>query len=95
VIQLRWTDGAYNDLKHIADYVFENSPENAEKVIRAIYEAPSALLAFPSRGRTGKEPGTREFVIPALPYIVVYKLDPEIVHVVRILHGAQDRSGSS
>jgi toxin ParE1/3/4 len=74
--------------------LFENSPENAEKLIRTIYEAPAALLIFPSRGRSGKEPGTREFVIPSLPYIVVYTVDPEIVHIVRILHGAQDRPTS-
>jgi len=96
VIRLRWAELAYQDLQNISDYLFENSPENAEKLVFTIHEAASALLVFPNRGRMGKKPGTCEFVIPSLPYILVYKvepvIDPGIVHIVRILHGAQDRS---
>jgi addiction module RelE/StbE family toxin len=89
-MQLRWTAAAADDLERIADYLFEKTPENAAQLIRRIYDAPSALKIFPNRGRQGKKQGTRELVIPSLPYIVVYRIAEDVVYVVRILHGAQD-----
>ena len=89
-MRLRWTASAAEDLERIADYLFEKTPENAAHLVRKIYDAPSALKTFPNRGRPGRKQGTREFVIPSLPYIIVYQVTGEIVHIVRVLHGAQD-----
>jgi len=58
-------------------------------LVREIYNAPSALLTLPYRGRPGRKAGTREFVLPRLPYIVVYQITGEVIHIARILHGAQ------
>ena len=89
-MRLRWTASAAEDLEGIADYLFEKTPENAAHLVRKIYDAPAALKTFPNRGRPGRKQGTRELVIPSLPHIVVYQVTGEIVHIVRVLHGAQD-----
>lgn len=88
-MQLRWTEAAAADLERIADYLFSDAPERASRLIRSIYEAPESLLSFPQRGRPGKKAGTRELVLSPLPWIVVYTVRDDVVHVVRILHGAQ------
>jgi toxin ParE1/3/4 len=88
-MELRWTDEAAADLEHITDYLFQNTPARAAELVRGIYNAPAALLTFPYRGRAGKKEGTRELVLSLLPYIVVYQISGEVVHIVRILHGAQ------
>jgi addiction module RelE/StbE family toxin len=88
-MELRWTEGAAADLEHIANYLFEHAPRRAAELVREIYDAPSALLRFPYRGRPGRKTGTRELVLSQLPYIVVYQVAGDIIHVVRILHGAQ------
>ncbi len=88
-MQLRWTADAANDLEHIADYLFEHAPEHAAELVRKIYNAPLALLNFPHRGRPGKKEGTRELVLRSLPYIVVYQVSGDVIHIARILHGAQ------
>jgi addiction module RelE/StbE family toxin len=90
-MQVRWTTAAASDLENIADYLFEKTPENAARLIREICDAVFALRIYPNRGRPGKKSGTRELVLPALPYIVVYKVGSDVLHVARILHGAQDR----
>jgi len=87
--ELRWTEEAAADLENIANYLFQNRPERAAELVREIYHAPAALLTFPYRGRVGKKEGTRELVLSPLPYIVVYQIRGEGVHIVRILHGAQ------
>ena len=88
-MELRWTQEAAADLEHITDYLFQNAPERAAELVRGIYNAPAALLTFPYRGRAGKKEGTRELVLSSLPYIVVYQITGEVIHIVRILHGAQ------
>lgn len=88
-MELRWTEEAAADLEHIADYLFQNAPERAADLVRGIYNAPAALLTFPYRGRAGRKEETRELVLSSLPYIVVYQITGEVIHIVRILHGAQ------
>jgi toxin ParE1/3/4 len=87
--ELRWTKEAAADLENIANYLFDNTPERAAELVQGIYDAPTALLTFPHRGRVGRKERTRELVLSHLPYIVVYQVRGETVHVVRILHGAQ------
>ena len=43
-------------------------------------------------GRAGRAEGTREWVVPRLPYIVVYEVhgDSREVLVIAVFHGAQD-----
>jgi toxin ParE1/3/4 len=89
-MQLRWTSAAVDDLENIANYLFEKTPENAARLIRDLYNASSTLKSFPNRGRPGKKEGTREMVIPFLPYVVVYRVRSDTVHIVRILHSSQD-----
>ena len=89
-MQVRWTTAAANDLESIANYLFEKTPQNAPRLIREICDAVFALRNYPNRGRPGKKSGTRELVLPALPYIVVYKVESDVLHIARILHGAQD-----
>jgi toxin ParE1/3/4 len=89
-MQVRWTTAAATDLELIADYLFEKTPQNAPRLIREICDAVFALKTYPNRGRPGKKSGTRELVLTSLPYIVVYKVASDVLHIVRILHGAQD-----
>jgi toxin ParE1/3/4 len=89
-MRLRWTSAAADDLENIANYLFEKTPENAARLIRELYDAPSTLMSFPNRGRPGKKEGTRELVMPSLPYVIVYQVRSDTVHIVRILHSSQD-----
>lgn len=89
-MRVLWTLAAADDLQDIANYLFEKTPQNAARLIREIYGAPSSLKNFPKRGRVGKKPGTRELVLPSLPYVIVYQVKGESVNIVRILHGSQE-----
>jgi plasmid stabilization system protein ParE len=46
-MELRWTEDAADDLERITTYLLTNAPEHAVDIVRAIYDAPSALLTFP------------------------------------------------
>jgi plasmid stabilization system protein ParE len=34
--------------------------------------------------------GTRELVLAPLPYIIVYRVEPEMVHIFRVIHTSED-----
>ena len=85
-MHLRWTEAAAADLER---YLFSHAPDRAPRLVRSIYDAPETLLSFPHRGRPGKKVGTRELVLSPLPWVVVYTVRDDVVHVGRILHGAQ------
>lgn len=44
-------------------------------------------------GQAGRRSDTFEWVVPSLPYIIVYQIRDEdgLVDVVAVVHGAQDR----
>lgn len=88
-MRLRWTASALRDLERITDYLFDETPLHAPRLVRSLYKSTTALKTFPNRGRPGKKQGTRELVIPSLPYIVVYKVREDSVYIARILHAAQ------
>lgn len=44
---------------------------------------------FPNMGRAGTVSGTRELVIKKTPYIAVYRVDENEIHILRVLHGSQ------
>ena len=40
-------------------------------------------------GRPGRIPGTRELVIPKTPFIVPYRLQRNVIQILRVYHGAR------
>jgi toxin ParE1/3/4 len=90
-MRLRWTPAAANDLESIRDYLVLHLPSFTQSTIIEIYQAILALRSTPFRGRAGREEGTRELVLPRLPYVVVYRVKENDVEILHIYHGAQHR----
>jgi toxin ParE1/3/4 len=66
-MQVRWSPTAAEDLSHIFQYIRQENPSAAERVVRTIYESAGALASFPNRGKAGRAEGTRELPLPSLP----------------------------
>ena len=91
-MRLRWTPAAADDLDATEDYLAHHLPTFAQSTILEIYQAVLAMRSMPNRGRAGREDGTRELVLPRLPYIVVYRVKDNDIEVLHIYHGAQHRA---
>jgi toxin ParE1/3/4 len=89
-MKIRWTPAAANDLEAIASYLFEKTPENAARLVRELYQTPLKLEAFPNLGRAGRKSGTRELILTALPYVIVYQIKMGAVDMLRVLHTSQN-----
>jgi toxin ParE1/3/4 len=76
-------------LEAIGDNLAKHLPSFAQSTISEIYQF---LRSTPNRGRAGRAEGTRELVLPRLPYIVVYRVTESDVEILHIYHGAQHRT---
>jgi plasmid stabilization system protein ParE len=64
---------AYDDLDRIYAWIAKDRPRSADAVTAAILKS-TGLGRFPYIGHDGSAPGTYEWVIPELRYIVVYRI---------------------
>lgn len=86
-MQLRWTRLAEADLESIAQYIGQDSPAAAIRVILELIEQAETLLPrHPAIGRAGRVLGTRELVIGHLPYIIAYRVRDRDLEILRVLH---------
>jgi len=92
-MKLRFTIEA---LTHIADihlFIEERSRVAATHIVTRIFAAADQLSEFSYIGHLGTVPGTYEWAVQGLPYILVHEIDEEKneIVVLGIFHGAQDR----
>lgn len=78
------------DLQQIRNYISQDNPQAASRMAVEIAAACDRLELFPERGRPGKKPGTRELTA-VWPYVIVYRVRPDGIDIVRIWHGRQNR----
>ena len=81
---------ALADLAAIRTYIGAENPYAASRVAVQIAAACDRLEFLPERGRPGVISGTREST-GAWPYVIVYQITDDVVQILRIWHGAQDR----
>ncbi|WP_374656253.1 type II toxin-antitoxin system RelE/ParE family toxin [Phenylobacterium sp.] len=81
---------ADEDLTEIWVYVAADNPPAADRIIYALLDAERRLAVFPESGRSRDDlqPGMRAWVVGS--YVVFYRVTPDALEIVRILHGARD-----
>jgi toxin ParE1/3/4 len=86
-------EAAYEDLDRIYAWIAKDRPRAADAVIERILVSAEGLGRFPYIGHQGRAPETYEWVIPGLPYILVYQArdDDELLIVMAVFDRAQDR----
>ena len=89
-MKLRLTTRAYSDLTNIADYIEQESPAAASRVIQRIERTLALIRTSPMIGRRSARPGTHEFPVTGLPLLVVYRLAGDTIEVLTIFHTAQN-----
>lgn len=96
-MKLVFDDRALADLEGIFNRIAQDNPSAASAVVERIFSSIEQLASFPQMGHAGRDEGSREWVVPRLPYIVVYEIHSESdqVIVVGVMHGARDRERHS
>lgn len=77
---------ALRNLREEFDYIAQDDPQAASRVVAKVEAAVALLAEQPALGRTGRVPGTRELVIPETPYVVPYRVRGQRVEILRVFH---------
>ena len=88
-MEITFTRPALRDLEHIHAFIARDDPGRAYEVLANIRVAINRLALYPALGRPGKKAGTRELIVPRLPYKVPYRVRSEKVLILRVLHTRQ------
>ncbi len=83
------TEFAQDTLVAAYEFVYSNSPQNADLVLERIEEILELLKDRKFIGEKGPIPGTRRYLIPRTSIFVMYRLVGEDVQVLAFLHQSQ------
>ena len=90
-LSIQWTESASEDLDGIADYLLgESLPfETVEEYVKRIFTAPEHLATLPGAGKPGRVPNTREWLVQDTPYALIYRVLPDRIQILRVMHGSR------
>jgi toxin ParE1/3/4 len=90
-MNILWSPEAIEDLTSLRAYIAEDDPTAARRVVvlHIMHSIEQLLPDNPQMGRPGRVPGTRELLIPNTPFIVPYRLQRNVIQILRVYHGAR------
>jgi toxin ParE1/3/4 len=89
-VTVSWTDTAISHLIAIYDYIARDSPFYAQRMIDRITRKSQQIGQFPRSGRVVPEyerDDLREVI--EKPYRIIYRIRPDQIDVIAVVHGAQ------
>lgn len=88
-MKIVWTEPARQDLRQIFEYIADENPHAAGRLLAVIKEQAVLLQHNPHMGRIGRVDGTRELVITGTQYILPYRLKENQIQILAVFHGAR------
>ena len=89
-MKVRWTRNAIGHLASIYDYIRQDSPRYATRMVDRITARSRQIARFPQSGQMVPEyrdPGIREVIEGS--YRVIYEASADEVRVLAVIHGAR------
>jgi plasmid stabilization system protein ParE len=81
---------ALHDLREIARYIRRQSPQNAALVVERIVDMIDSLASMPQRYKQvgkSRKLGSSVHAVVVRPFIIYYRIDAEVVHVLNVRRG--------
>lgn len=88
--RVEWSAPAEWDLQAIDDYWCTHSARRADIILDLVRASGDFLAAFPKAGPAVDENGIRKWRVSGTDYILIYRLIPEAVQIVRVRHTRED-----
>ncbi len=87
-LELRWRPMALADREAILNYIAEDNVEAAVRLDEEFEAKAEIAQQRPTLYKAGRVKGTRELVVRP-NYVMVYRVLPDAVEVLRVLHATQ------
>lgn len=89
-MNVHWTETAIKHLLGIYEYIAQDSPFYAERMVDRLTSRSEQIGAFPRSGRMVPEYSSVDIreVIEG-PYRIIYRIKQEQIDVIAVVHGAR------
>ncbi|MDD1622024.1 MAG: type II toxin-antitoxin system RelE/ParE family toxin [Methylococcaceae bacterium] len=88
---VKWTDHALAQLRHIHDYIAQDSPLYAKRVAEALVSKTMGLENLPRLGRTVPElSGETVRELSLYSYRILYEIKTTHIEVLAVIHKRRD-----
>ena len=88
-MKIVWSELARQDLRQIFEFIANENPNAARRLLGEIKEQAIILIDNPQIGRPGRVEGTRELVLSGTNYILPYRVKVKQVQILAVFHGAR------
>jgi toxin ParE1/3/4 len=88
-LKVKFTTLARQDLRHLQTYIAQHNPIAARRLRTRIEEACAHLAAMPATGQARPELSPSLRCFPVNPYTIYYRVMPDNVQIVRVIHQAR------
>ena len=88
-MKIVWSESARLDLREIFEYIANENPNAARRLLGEIKKQALILIDNPQIGRAGRVEGTRELVLAGTNYILPYRVKANQVQILAVFHGAR------
>lgn len=89
-LSIIFSDSAQEDLTNLWCYIALDNPDAADRVLAKLVGAAERLAAFPKIGKIRPLGSDNLRAFPVLKFLLIYTVEGEVVHIVRVLHGMRD-----
>lgn len=92
-LTLIWSTAARADLIRLREFIEPHRPEAARSAAQSLLKAARLIVRHPGIGKRLEGRQDRELVVPfgQRGYIIRYRLDEDVVVILKIWHGLEDR----
>jgi len=89
-MRVHWTDRAKARLRHIHDYIAEDSAKTALKVVDRMTARSKQIAELPYSGRRVREYSGNDIrELLEAPYRIIYKIKSDQIDVLTVMHYRQ------
>jgi plasmid stabilization system protein ParE len=82
---------AHEDLRELRDYIAQDNPTAARRVLNELREAMRRLAQMPELGHVREDLADETLRFwPVRSYLIIYRPDAKPIQVVRVLSGYRD-----
>ena len=78
------------DLEEIVDYIAQNSPRHAARVLRLLRARMKEIAKQPQIYRLRPEIGAETRLATVGNYVILFRIRQNVIRIERILHGSRD-----
>ena len=89
-MRLRLSPLVPGDLEEIADYIAQDSPRQAIRMLRLLHTRMKHIARQPQLYRLRSELGSDARLAAVGHYVILFRIRHDIVRIERVVHGSRD-----